>query len=177
MFVKIASLHTCRSFIDSGTFAILRASSEFRLFIHPLFLILYSVLHFLKAFLLLCSNTSISSRHHDQDSTGAWLLSTCAIIITDRFVLNSLGPRYTKPGLQVEKKTELTINSKKIIAMTGSLVILYPTWRQSVIAIYFLYLWWAGFFPPAVRALYILGRNVDAIVTFTWLSSITLLLY
>ena len=37
-----------------------------------------------------------------------------------------LGSRYTKPGLQVEK-SELTINTKKNIAMTDCLVILYPT--------------------------------------------------
>ena len=33
--------------------------------------------------------------------------------------------------------------------------------RQSFIAIFFLYLRWAQFFPPAVRALYILGLSVS----------------
>ena len=39
----------------------------------------------------------------------------------------SLDRKYTKPGLQAEKKAEHTINSKRIIvAMTDCLVKLYP---------------------------------------------------
>ena len=37
-----------------------------------------------------------------------------------------LGRRYTKPGLQAEKKTEHTKNTKKNIAMTDCKVTLYP---------------------------------------------------
>ena len=43
------------------------------------------------------------------------------------------------------KTTEHTINTKKNIAMTEFLVILYPAWRRSFIAIFFLYLWFARF--------------------------------
>ena len=60
-----------------------------------------------------------------------------------------LGRRYTctstKPGLQAEKN-RAHHKYKKNIAMTNCLVILYPAWRQSVIAISFLYLWCARFF-------------------------------
>ena len=60
-------------------------------------------------------------------------------------VLQDLGPRYPNPGLQAEKD-RAHHKYKENIAMTDCLVILYPAWRQSVIAIFFSYLWWDRFF-------------------------------
>ena len=54
----------------------------------------------------------------------------------------TLGPRYTKPGLQAEKK-RIHHKYKKNIATTHCLQAGYSITRQSDIAIFFLYLWWA----------------------------------
>ena len=49
------------------------------------------------------------------------------------------------------KKTELTINTKRIsIVMTDCLQAGCRITRQYVIAIFFLYWWWARVFPPVV---------------------------
>ena len=64
-------------------------------------------------------------------------------------VLKELGWRYTLPGLQAKtkkKKKRAHHKYKKNIAMTDCQVIVYPACRQSVIAIFFLYLWCACFF-------------------------------
>ena len=54
--------------------------------------------------------------------------------------IHVLSSRYTKHGLQAEENRALH-KYKKNIAMTDCLVILYPARRQSVIAMFFLYLW------------------------------------
>ena len=58
--------------------------------------------------------------------------------------------------------------------MTDCLVILYlEAWRQSLIAIFFLYLWWARFFSTCSPDLVYLGpysRKASDTYTFFWLS-------
>ena len=56
-----------------------------------------------------------------------------------------LSPKYTKPALQAEKNWAYR-RYKRNIAMTDCLQAGYNITRQSVIAVFFLYLWWARFF-------------------------------
>ena len=89
--------------------------------------------------------------------------------------LNRLGPRYTKPGLQGEKN-RAHHKYKQNVAMTDCLQSGYSITRQSVIAISFLYLWWARFFsasslglvylgPYAVRSSQIVQWNMSLLAT------------
>ena len=63
--------------------------------------------------------------------------------------LESWTARYIKPGLQAEKKRNITV--------TDCLVILYSAWKQSAIAVFFLHLWRAQFFAACSPAFVYLG--------------------
>ena len=55
------------------------------------------------------------------------------------------------------RKNRAHHNYKKNIAVTDCLVILNPAWRHSVIAVFFLYLWWARFCSACSPGLVYLG--------------------
>ena len=65
----------------------------------------------------------------------------------------------TKPGLQVEKN-RAHHKYKKNVVITDCLVILYSTWRQPIISIFCLCLWWARFFSACSSGLVYLGPKM-----------------
>ena len=74
-------------------------------------------------------------------------------------MIGLLGPRYTKPGLQAGKN-RAHHKYKQNTEMTDCLQAGYSITRQFVVAVFCLYLWYARFFPPLVRAKYILGLTL-----------------
>ena len=59
--------------------------------------------------------------------------------------------------------------------MTDCLVILYPAWRQSVIAMFFLCLWWARFFATCSPGLVYLGPKNEMLVFYQFRGNLHLL--